>query len=405
MFPMKKERVILRLSKIFIFLLFLSLLSLPLPSLDFLEWLRGQNPSGWEYEKITSSVYYKKIFISDIPLSIHILKVNRDEKFINIDLHKAEDGIFGRKTLREIVENEIKKGKRVIAGINASFFEEDGKPVGLFVDEGCIYTLSNIRSSLIKTVKGGLFISKTNVEVLLEVGRERFRIKRLNIESENSESISLFNHAYNRKIKIGKGFAGIIVEIGSKRFSPTEKVKGYVEEIVKNGEIQPGKNKLLIVGRESDEIFKKIKIGKRITFVIRNSYFKDDIEFAVTGAPQIVRKGLNVYRGITEGLSSRFVDSRHPRTGIGITKDRRRLFLIAVDGRQPGLSIGMTLKELAELFIKLGCYDSLNLDGGGSTTMWLMGKVVNSPSDPTGERPISDAILIIEKGRENLLHQ
>lgn len=395
--------MVLKLPKIFIFLLSLSLLNLSLLPLDFLEWLRGQNPSGWEYEKITPFVYYKKIFIADIPLSIHILKVSWNRKIIEIDLPKAEDGIFGRKTLREIAENEIKKRKKVIAGINASFFEEDGRPVGLFVDEGCIYTLNNRRASLIKTTKGRLFISKANLEIFLEIGRERLKIKRLNIESESPESISLFTHAYNMKIKIGKGFAAVVVEIGNKRFSPTEKVKGYVEEIIKNDEIQLRRGEVLIVGRESDNIFKKIKIGERITFVIRNSYFRDDIEFAVTGAPQIVRNGLNVYKGITEGLSSKFVDSRHPRTGIGITKDKRKLFLIAIDGRQPGLSIGMTLKELAELFIKLDCYSSLNLDGGGSTTMWLNGKVVNSPSDPTGERPVSDAILIIEKGKEDSL--
>ncbi len=346
---------------------------------------------------MTPQVYYKKIFISEIPLSIHILKVNLKNRMIELELQKAEDGIPGKKTLKEIVENEIKKGKNVVAGVNASFFEEDGRPVGLFVDEGIIYTLNNRRASLIKTTEGKLLISKSNVEIFVKTKKERVKIKELNSENSKNNGIALFNHVYNRKIELKDGFMGILVKIGNKRFSPTEKVKGFVSRIIKNGEIQLMKGEVLVVAKESEKILENIKINSAVNFEIRNLYSKEDIEFAVTGAPQIVRKGLNVYKGLSEGLTSRFVDARHPRTGIGTTKNNEEIFIIAVDGRQPQISIGMTLNELAELFIKLECHNSLNLDGGGSTTMWVNGKVVNSPSDPTGERPVSDAILIIEK--------
>jgi len=48
--------------------------------------------------------------------------------------------------------------------------------------------------------------------------------------------------------------------------------------------------------------------------------------------------------------------------------------------------------------LKLGCVDAINLDGGGSTTMWIHQKgIVNFPSDKTGERPVSNALLIIKK--------
>ncbi len=54
----------------------------------------------------------------------------------------------------------------------------------------------------------------------------------------------------------------------------------------------------------------------------------------------------------------------------------------------------MTIEELAGLMIELECRDALNLDGGGSTTMVISDKIVNNPSDQTGERPVSDALLI-----------
>ncbi|MDD8025367.1 MAG: phosphodiester glycosidase family protein, partial [Acidobacteriota bacterium] len=91
-----------------------------------------------------------------------------------------------------------------------------------------------------------------------------------------------------------------------------------------------------------------------------------------------------------------FYATRHPRTAIGVRADGT-IVLAAVDGRQPGLSVGMTIPELAGLMVDLGCVDALNLDGGGSTTMVVKGEVVNSPSDPGGERAVSDALLVFSR--------
>jgi hypothetical protein len=78
----------------------------------------------------------------------------------------------------------------------------------------------------------------------------------------------------------------------------------------------------------------------------------------------------------------------------------KKLFLVAVDGRTPEAA-GMTCEELAKLMIELGCTWALNLDGGGSTTMWVRGKgVVSNPCDdkkfdPAGERAVANAVLVL----------
>jgi exopolysaccharide biosynthesis protein len=71
--------------------------------------------------------------------------------------------------------------------------------------------------------------------------------------------------------------------------------------------------------------------------------------------------------------------------------------LITVDGRQPTLSAGMSLFELRSLAARLGLTEALNLDGGGSTTMWVQGQIVNSPSDVAGPRKVSDALLVMRR--------
>jgi len=85
--------------------------------------------------------------------------------------------------------------------------------------------------------------------------------------------------------------------------------------------------------------------------------------------------------------------SRHPRTVIGVDGEGRML-LVVVDGRRRG-SVGMDLVQLANLMRRLGAVSALNLDGGGSTTMVVRGKVVNRPSDGH-ERPRSTAVLILD---------
>ena len=73
--------------------------------------------------------------------------------------------------------------------------------------------------------------------------------------------------------------------------------------------------------------------------------------------------------------------NRHPRTAVGLSADRRKLIVAVVDGRATG-RIGMTCDELSALLREMGADDGMNLDGGGSTTMWLRGPgVVNFPSD------------------------
>ncbi len=93
-----------------------------------------------------------------------------------------------------------------------------------------------------------------------------------------------------------------------------------------------------------------------------------------------------------------FNDNRHPRSCACITRDKKAL-LITVDGRSAE-SYGMNLTELTFLARQLGCRDALNLDGGGSTTLWIEGKgVVNYPSDNKkfdheGERSVSNALML-----------
>src|SRR5690348_13225015 len=106
----------------------------------------------------------------------------------------------------------------------------------------------------------------------------------------------------------------------------------------------------------------------------------------VGGWPRLVLDGRSIADSVDrlEGTFPRFSVTRHPRTGVGFSRDSTILYLFTVDGRSESIS-GMSLAELATLMQSLGVFQGLNLDGGGSTALVLHGVLANVPSDSTGE--------------------
>jgi hypothetical protein len=118
----------------------------------------------------------------------------------------------------------------------------------------------------------------------------------------------------------------------------------------------------------------------------------------VGGAGLLIRNGLALTDWTDEQLRAGFNTERHPRTMIGTSRGGV-IWLVTVDGRNPDVSVGMTFGELQKLAAGLSLENALNLDGGGSTTMVVNGTVVNHPSDKTGPRKVSDALLIVPRQR------
>lgn len=111
----------------------------------------------------------------------------------------------------------------------------------------------------------------------------------------------------------------------------------------------------------------------------------------IARAPADARGACNGLSGffalLVNGRNNGTMTSRHPRSAVGITRNGRYLILMAIDGRQPGYSESASTAETAEWMRKLGAYNALNLDGGGSTALVIEGPdgtpvVLNRPCGP-----------------------
>lgn len=126
----------------------------------------------------------------------------------------------------------------------------------------------------------------------------------------------------------------------------------------------------------------------------------------VNGGPRLLSAGAPMIDAAAEGFTHpddpefyyRFGVRRNPRTLAGVTP-AGHLLLLAVDGRAPGYSNGLSFEEEASVMRALGASDALNLDGGGSTTMALGPALVTRPSDSAGERPVGDSIVVLPQRR------
>jgi hypothetical protein len=174
----------------------------------------------------------------------------------------------------------------------------------------------------------------------------------------------------------------------------------------RGGAIPEGGRTVQATGNQVAGLLAAAKIGKRLE--IKASLIDvrgHDVRLSakttiVNGGPELVRDGRITGTVKADGMAPAdnvnfyygWVHKRNPRTIAGVDNQGRTV-LITADGRGVG-SLGLGIGEAAAVAKSFGLQEAINLDGGGSTTMVANGKVLNTPSDATGERPVGDALVI-----------
>lgn len=114
---------------------------------------------------------------------------------------------------------------------------------------------------------------------------------------------------------------------------------------------------------------------------------------AVAGGPVLVQNHKALITNVEERKFVTGLNDLHPRTAIGYRSDGA-IIVVVVAGRMPGIAEGISLKELSDLMIGLGCEEALNLDGGGSSCMLINGKETIKPSSNGEQRPVPAVLTV-----------
>jgi hypothetical protein len=121
---------------------------------------------------------------------------------------------------------------------------------------------------------------------------------------------------------------------------------------------------------------------------------------AIGGGPVLVKDGAVLVTNKEEQMFVNGENDRHPRTAMGYTSDRR-LIILTIQGRSPGIAEGATLDEEAKILVDLGCVEGLNLDGGGSSCMLVNGNETIRPSDKEGQRAVPGVFIVRAKKKKS----
>lgn len=306
----------------------------------------------------------------------------------------AMDEIVGAETTSSIA---VRYG--ALAAINGGYFQTTGvgrgEPTGIYVlGENVLSEPSRPRTELAISNAGGtarLAIAQVSAVLEIVVGDgERRSVDGIN-RARGRDELILFTPEFHRTTLTPPGGTevtvrnGRITQAGDGTGSRPIPSDGFI--LSADGEAQTWVRARLFPGAP-------VALEKRLIAVPPLPY---PAEAIIGGGPHLAKDGksLGPAEADAEGFSGpEFTFKRHPRTAAGTRRDGT-VVLVTVDGRQPKTSVGMTVEELAGLMLELGCADAINLDGGGSTTMVVRGRVVNAPSDAAGERPVGDALLVL----------
>lgn len=320
------------------------------------------------------------------PVAAHILEIdlNNENILVKVVLPDKKN-LKTKETLTNLVKNAM-----AYAGINANYFDvKIGNPLGTLISEGEWLTGSiRNRVALGFTENNDILVDQvmlTGYVTIVRGFRKKptgvFEIDGLNTPLHIYNKVGLFDNRWDEKLDLPENKSAAILN-----------TKNCIKKIV-NGPKEIDINRYVITDSEVfslKEVLKKrdcLKIEWKTTNPDWSS-----VKEAISGGPYLIKNGQIYIDQKEQNFKFTKKDSFAPRTAIGIDYDKK-LYLIALDGRNHGYSVGLTLQELAELLMKLNLKDVINLDGGGSTTLVVDGKVVNSLSE-RHERKISNGLLI-----------
>lgn len=350
-----------------------------------------------EERRIGPGTTYIHDYRSSGPLNFNIVRVDLNNSSIAIEAEKPGDQLFSGARVTAMAGEETKPGHTVIAGVNGDFWTMTPRPyipIGLIVSDGMIYNTPFPRSVLAFTEDGQPYLGVLSMQLTLSAGGKTLEIPVLN-DARSTHTAALYTPPFATLRR--SGATHVIVKLDGKRFLPNEPVTGTVKTIVSGRDTQVATGTVVLALRGTSPRQAGLQPGTKVQLLASVPEVPGVIVSCVGGGPRIVRDGKVDVEFQIETMGRNFSTERHPRTAVGLSADRNTLVLLTVDGRQPLVSIGQNLYELAAEMLRQGCADAINLDGGGSTTMVVRGEVKNRPSDLKGPRTVANALMVVSK--------
>lgn len=328
---------------------------------------------------------------------VHVLKINPSKTKIS-SVRASETGVS-----RDTVSN-IAKQYNAIAAVNGGFFKLSLKENGNGLPAG-ILKIANQWHGIAYQTRGAIGWDSDTGEAQFD----RLQTKsRLIIAGQ---SITL--HAMNQSLPVAKGV--LLSDSYTEEIPQNDTISILIEDNI-IADIKDNQSYFVPRGLYVYNVNKtlmskmpRFKIGDSIELRVTvqpqldhySADFWDHVPNILGGGPLLLKNGKSLSDFHKEKINKKFLSDRYARTAVGIDKENLWYIVVAEKTFLSGMS-GMTIVELQQFMLSLGCTDALNLDGGGSSTMYLNNNVVNTAEGDEDEgfgslvfRKVSDVLLIM----------
>jgi hypothetical protein len=335
-------------------------------------------------------------FTTHGPVAINVLRGPRPGGLTTLEPVLSNDTVVGREKLTTM-EVRLRR-TATVAGVNGDYFTlATGKPSGVLMRD----------AQLVAPPNGGRASAGIRSDGVLDIRRVAFKgtwrtavgprpLGALNA-TPAANGAGLYTDAYGVSTPALPGSAAAILFPFPAATPQVDLVASVVETRTDGGAVAiPAGGAVLVArGTAAQALRTEVLAGGSVTVNLGLAPSWPDMVGAIGGGPQIVQNGAPIFRA-GEVFSTKQLGPRAPRSAVGQLRDGR-IILVAVDGRQPGYSVGLTNWELAQTLVRLGAVTGMALDSGGSTTMAFDGTLLNRPSDGA-ERRISTALAFLYRG-------
>jgi hypothetical protein len=356
-----------------------------------------------------SSVSYHHETVATGPWSIHLVKFDRAQPDLELRT-LAHKTVLGLSTLAEQVRALPADAGSPRAALNGDFYVVEkkdpylGDPRGLQILDGELVSAPGDQVSFWLDPQG--HPQATNVLSQFKVIWPDTSITPLGLNEERRNgSAVLYTPRMGKSTRTQAGRELVLEPVGDGPWLPLQAGREYTARVreVRPQADSPLTNGLLVLSLSPSLLTNSpaaAQAAAGAVLKISTATLPDlaGVKTAIGAGYVLVRNGQTqtVHVPKSEAYKYRSVGERHPRSAIGVKGSQ--IYLLEVDGRQPKLSVGMTLAELGHYMQTLGCDLAVSLDGGASATLWFDGKVRNSPCDGS-ERPIANGLVLLQKRR------
>ncbi|WP_282935232.1 phosphodiester glycosidase family protein [Paenibacillus sp. RC67] len=341
--------------------------------------------------------------------SIHLLEVDPTNPYVKVEAISSHGEVSAAETVNNMLEELEQQGERPVAGTNGDFFSTVGVPSGLMISNRELVSSPSTSKIAMAIMPDHTVKLEENVTMTSKLTKDNGEsltltmINRTRVATHTNHAF-LYNWRFGSSTRTPDGGVEAVIRADdpSNQLIPGQPVSGVVESIKETADtpIEPGTFVLSATGSKADWIRQKLAAGTRLRLDISLSKGFGDAEQVISGNSTlgyVLLKNGAVSSTVLDASDANTSD-RHPRTMIATKQGK--LYLLAVDGRQPGHSDGITMAEGAYYLQSLGMENAINIDGGGSTTYYvrqpgdLSPSLANRPSDGH-DRAVGNTIAIV----------